>query len=25
MWTEGSGTGMGIYSQIVRYVPNKWI
>ncbi|WP_296857758.1 hypothetical protein [uncultured Methanobrevibacter sp.] len=23
MWTEGSGTGMGIYSQIVRYVPNK--
>jgi hypothetical protein len=21
MWTEGEGTGMGIYSQIVRYVP----
>ena len=23
MWTEGSGTGMGIYCQIVRYIPNK--
>ncbi|WP_462316561.1 hypothetical protein [Methanobrevibacter sp.] len=22
MWTEGEGTGMGIYSQIVRYVPD---
>ena len=22
MWTEGDGTGMGIYGQIVRYVPN---
>ncbi|MBP3792075.1 MAG: hypothetical protein ILA26_08590 [Methanobrevibacter sp.] len=22
MWTEGEGTGMGIYAQIVRYVPN---
>ena len=22
MWTEGSGTGMGIYCQIVRYIPN---
>ena len=22
MWTEGSGTGMGIYCQIIRYVPN---
>lgn len=22
MWTEGEGTGMNIYSQIVRYVPN---
>ena len=22
MWTEGSGTGMGIYAQIVRYIPN---
>lgn len=21
MWTEGSGTGMGIYGQIIRYVP----
>ena len=21
MWTEGSGTGMGIYAQITRYVP----
>ncbi|MBQ6511158.1 hypothetical protein [Methanobrevibacter sp.] len=23
MWTEGSGTGMGIYCQIVRYIPNN--
>ena len=23
MWTEGSGTGMGIYCQIVRYIPEK--
>ena len=23
MWTEGSGTGMGIYAQIVRYIPNE--
>ena len=23
MWTEGTGTDMGIYAQIVRYVPNK--
>jgi hypothetical protein len=23
MWTEGEGTGMGIYAQIVRYIPNK--
>ena len=22
MWTEGAGTGMGIYAQIVRYIPN---
>lgn len=22
MWTEGSGTGMGVYGQIIRYVPN---
>ena len=22
MWTEGSGTGMGVYAQIVRYIPN---
>ena len=22
MWTEGSGTGMGIYAQIIRYIPN---
>ena len=22
MWTEGDGTGMGIYGQTVRYVPN---
>ncbi len=22
MWTEGSGTGMGVYAQIIRYVPN---
>ena len=21
MWTEGEGTGMGIYSQVVRYIP----
>ena len=21
MWTEGSGTGMGIYAQITRYIP----
>lgn len=21
MWTEGEGTGMGIYAQIVRYIP----
>lgn len=23
MWTEGSGTGMGVYAQITRYIPNK--
>ena len=23
MWTEGEGTGMGIYAQIVRYIPNN--
>lgn len=23
MWTEGEGTGMGIYAQIVRYIPDK--
>jgi len=23
MWTEGSGTGMGIYARIVRYIPNE--
>ena len=23
MWTEGDGTGMGIYAQIVRYIPNE--
>ena len=23
MWTEGEGTGMGIYCQVIRYVPNK--
>ena len=23
MWTEGSGTGMGLYAQIVRYIPNE--
>ncbi len=23
MWTEGSGTGMGIYAQITRYIPEK--
>ena len=23
MWTEGSGTGMGIYAQIIRYIPNE--
>ena len=23
MWTEGSGTGMGIYSQITRYIPDE--
>ena len=23
MWTEGSGTGMGIYAQVIRYIPNK--
>ena len=22
MWTEGSGTGMGIYAKVVRYIPN---
>ena len=22
MWTEGSGTGMGIYAQVIRYIPN---
>ena len=22
MWTEGEGTGMGIYAQVIRYVPN---
>ena len=23
MWVEGEGTGMGIYAQIIRYIPNK--
>ena len=23
MWTEGSGTGMGIYCQVVRYIPEE--
>ncbi|WP_407453216.1 hypothetical protein [Methanobrevibacter sp.] len=23
MWTEGSGTGMGIYCQVIRYIPNE--
>lgn len=23
MWTEGEGTGMGIYAQITRYIPNE--
>ena len=23
MWTEGSGTGMGIYAKITRYIPNE--
>jgi len=23
MWTEGSGTGMAIYAQITRYIPNE--
>ena len=23
MWTEGSGTGMGIYAQIIRYIPDE--
>lgn len=23
MWTEGSGTGMGIYCKVTRYIPNK--
>ena len=23
MWTEGEGVGMGIYCQIVRYIPEK--
>ena len=23
MWTEGGGTGMGIYCQVIRYVPTK--
>jgi hypothetical protein len=22
MWTEGEGTGMGIYAQVIRYIPN---
>ena len=22
MWTEGEGPDMGIYAQIVRYIPN---
>ena len=22
MWTEGSGTGMGVYCQVTRYIPN---
>lgn len=22
MWTEGSGTGMGVYAQVIRYIPN---
>lgn len=22
MWTEGSGTGMGVYAQVTRYIPN---
>ncbi|AMD17543.1 hypothetical protein TL18_05615 [Methanobrevibacter sp. YE315] len=23
MWVEGEGTGMGIYAQIIRYIPNE--
>jgi len=23
MWTEGEGTGMGVYAQVIRYIPNK--
>ncbi|WP_407424868.1 hypothetical protein [Methanobrevibacter sp.] len=23
MWTEGSGTGMGVYCQLTRYIPNN--
>ena len=23
MWTEGSGTGMGVYAQVIRYIPNE--
>ncbi|MDO5823834.1 hypothetical protein [Methanobrevibacter sp.] len=23
MWTEGSGTGMGIYCQLIRYIPSE--
>jgi hypothetical protein len=23
MWTEGEGTGMGIYCNLVRYIPQK--
>ena len=22
LWTEGSGTGMGVYAQVIRYIPN---
>ena len=23
MWTEGSGTGMGVYAQVIRYIPDE--
>ncbi|WP_407392546.1 hypothetical protein [Methanobrevibacter sp.] len=23
MWTEGSGTGMGVYAQVIRYIPTE--